>query len=83
MTDPRVQEVARRADLRVIDISTLNATDRFNHDLFITFAAMYSSVVADGGRGDPLRQAGAYVFNAAGTALATPFDLAGRALAGE
>jgi len=83
VTDPRVQDVARRADLRVIDISTVNASDPFNHNRFITFAAIYSSVVTDSRRGDPLRQAGAFVFNAAGTALATPFNLVGRALAGE
>ncbi len=83
VADPRVQEVARRADLRVIDISTLSASDPFNQDRFVTFAAMYSTVVTDGSRGDPLRQAGAYVFNAAGTVLSTPFNLAGRALAGE
>ena len=83
VTDPRVQEVARQADLSVIDISTVNASDPLNHDRFITFAAIYSSVAADGRHSDPLRQAGAFVFNATGTALAIPFNLVGRALAGE
>jgi esterase/lipase superfamily enzyme len=83
VTNPRVQDTARRADVRVIDISTVNASDSFNHNRFITFVAAYSSVVIDGRQGDPLRQAGAFVFNAAGAALSTPFNLVGRALAGE
>ena len=83
VADPRVQEVARRADVRVIDISTLSASDTLNHSRFVTFAAVYSRIMADGSRGDPLRQAGAFVLNAAGTVLATPFHLSGRALAGE
>jgi esterase/lipase superfamily enzyme len=81
--DPRVQAIARQARLRVVDISTLTAPDRFNHDRFISFAAVYSAVAPRGGPGDPLRQAGAFVFNAAGTVLSTPFTLVGQALAGQ
>ncbi|MXQ14164.1 alpha/beta hydrolase [Microvirga makkahensis] len=81
--DVRVQAIARQEGLRVVDISTLTAPDAFNHDRFVSFAAVYSAVAPRGGSGDPLRQAGAFVFNAAGTVLSTPFTLVGQALAGE
>jgi esterase/lipase superfamily enzyme len=83
VADPRVQEVAREAKLQIIDISEVNATDGFNHDRFVALAAMHTTIVMGDGRRDPLRQAGAFVFNTAGAALSAPFDLVGRAIAGE
>jgi len=83
VADARVQAIARQSGLRVVDISTLTAPDTFNHDRFVSFAAVYSAVAPRGGADDPLRQAGAFVFNAAGTVLSTPFTLVGQALAGE
>ncbi|HZW46553.1 MAG TPA: alpha/beta fold hydrolase [Microvirga sp.] len=80
--DARVQAIARQEGLRVVDISTLAAPDTFNHDRFVSFAAVYSAVAPESGA-DPLRQAGAFVFNAAGTVLSTPFTLVGQALAGQ
>jgi esterase/lipase superfamily enzyme len=81
--DVRVQAIARREGLRVVDISTLSSPDTFNHDRFISFAAIYSAVAPRGGGGDPLRQAGAFVFNAAGTVISAPFSLVGQALSGQ
>jgi esterase/lipase superfamily enzyme len=83
--DPRVQEGARAANVRVIDISTVQASDNFNHDRFVTFASLYSRLSgmerssAGGGAG----QAGAFVFNSVGTVLSAPFTLVGSALAGQ
>lgn len=83
--DPRVQEGARAANVRVIDISTVQASDSFNHDRFVTFASLYSRLNgmersnAGGGPG----QAGAFVFNSVGTLLSAPFTLVGSALAGQ
>ncbi|WP_244487956.1 alpha/beta fold hydrolase [Aureimonas sp. Leaf454] len=86
--DPCVLEAARENDLRVVDISTLDASDRLNHDRFVSFAGVYAASdeagggEAGGGGANELRQAGAYVFNAAGAAIASPFTLVGGALAG-
>ncbi|WP_414474049.1 alpha/beta hydrolase [Microvirga sp. M2] len=80
VADARVQAIARQEGLRVVDISTLSSPDSLNHDRFISFAAVYSSVAPRGGA-DPLRQAGAFVFNTAGTVLSAPFTLVGQALA--
>jgi esterase/lipase superfamily enzyme len=45
VTDPRVQDVDWRSDLGVINLSTMNASDAFNHDRFITFTTECASVV--------------------------------------
>jgi len=83
VADARVQAIARQEGLRVVDISTLEAPDTFNHDRFVSFAAVYSAVAPRSGGADPLRQAGAFVFNTAGTVLSAPFTLVGQALAGQ
>jgi len=83
--DPRVQEAALRAHLRIVDISDLASDDAFHHDRFVTLAAYYprlaSSHLQDSG-GD-IRETGAFVFNKVGATLASPFSLAGSAIAGE
>ncbi len=81
--DARVQAIARQAGLRVVDITALEPTDTFNHDRFVAFAAIYSAVAPRSGPEDGLRQAGAFVFNAAGTVLSAPFTLVGQALSGQ
>jgi esterase/lipase superfamily enzyme len=82
--DPRVQEGARAANVRVIDISALKASDEFNHDRFVSLASLYSRLngmerSSAGGAG----RAGAFVFNSVGTVLSAPFTLVGSALAGQ
>ena len=83
--DPRVQRAALRAKLQIIDISNLKSTDSFNHDRFVTLAAFYPRLAAAeaNGTAPDLRQAGAFVFNTVGATLSSPFDMAGRALAGD
>jgi esterase/lipase superfamily enzyme len=83
--DPRVQEAAEKAKLRIIDISSLKASDGFNHDRYVSLAALYHRLAAveKDGAGHDLRRAGAFIFNTVGTTLSSPFSLTGRALAGE
>ena len=83
--DPRVQEAARAYDLRIIDISKAKGSNQINHDRYVGLAALYPKLsAAFAARSNQnLRQAGAFVFNTAGTVLSAPFTLAGKALAGE
>lgn len=83
--DPRVEEAAEKAKLRIIDISSLKGSDSFNHDRFVTLAALYPRIEAAeaNGTGPDLRQTGAFVFNSVGTTLSSPFTMAGSALSGE
>lgn len=83
--EPEVQEAARTANLNIIDISGLEASDSFNHDRYVSFAGAYAKMAATGtvSSGTGLRQAGAFVFRAVGTALSSPFVLAGQALSPE
>jgi len=85
VNDPRVQELAMRTHVQIVDISTLRATDGFNHDRFVGLAALYPKFAntPQAQPGYPLRQAGAFVFDAVGTTLSAPFSLAGRALSGQ
>lgn len=83
--DPRVQEAAVRANVEIVDISSLTTSDPLRHDRYAGLAALYPRLAAapkDGAGGD-LRRAGAFVFDAVGTTLSSPFTLAGGALAGE
>lgn len=86
INDPRVREAAQEANVALVDISSLEAADGFRHNRFVTFATLYPQLA---GQRDPdtpglgIRQAGAFVFNAVGDVLSSPFTLVGGALAGE
>jgi esterase/lipase superfamily enzyme len=80
--DPRVQEAAVKAKLEIVDVSSVKAPDRLHHDRFASLAALYprlSAADADGG----MRRAGAFVFNAVGATISSPFTMAGRAIGGQ
>ena len=83
--DPVVQETARAAHVRIVDISNLQSPDQFNHDRFVTYAALYSRLSAmDRSRaGGDAGQAGAFVLNTVGSVLSSPFTLAGSVLSGQ
>jgi len=82
--DPKVAELALKSQIQIVDISTLKASDGFNHDRFVNVAALYPRLVASANTpGSGLRDAGAFVLNTVGTTLSAPFSLAGEALAGE
>jgi len=82
--DAEVQELAQATGLTIVDISTLAASDRFNHDRFVSLAALYPKLsAAEDPAGGPLRRAGAFVFEAAGATLSRPREFAGRIHDGE
>jgi esterase/lipase superfamily enzyme len=81
--DPRVKEVALRANIEIIDISSLKSPDSLRHSRYASFAAMYPHLTATAVGGDGLRHAGAFVFDTVGATLAAPFSITGRAIAGE
>jgi esterase/lipase superfamily enzyme len=83
VADPMMQEVARREGIRLVDISSIEASDGLNHDRFVQFALQSGVTPGGGASASSLQQAGAFVFNAAGAAISSPFTLAGRALAGQ
>ncbi|GGD33935.1 alpha/beta hydrolase [Aureimonas glaciei] len=81
--EPRLAEIARQEGFRVVDISSVEASDGARHDRFFGFAAMQPLTMAkEGGPLGEIGRAGAFVFNSAGAAVAAPFTLAGRALGG-
>jgi esterase/lipase superfamily enzyme len=81
--DPRVQEAAVKAKLEIVDVSSLKAPDRLNHDRFASLAALYPRLAAAEANGAGLRRAGAFVFNAVGATISSPFTLAGSAIGGQ
>jgi esterase/lipase superfamily enzyme len=82
VADPFMQDVARHEGIRLVDISSLEASDGFNHDRFVQFAVQSGMTAQGGATVNALQQAGAFVFNTAGDAISSPFTLAGRALSG-
>jgi esterase/lipase superfamily enzyme len=76
--NPLVREAALKADIRIIDISNLPSSDRFNHSRFVSLAALYPKVSHDAGRN--LGNAGAFVFDAVGATVAAPFRIGSRVL---
>lgn len=75
--DPTLQEIATSRDVRVIDISALAASDRFNHDRFVSFAAAYAQSMRDAPhRSSLIERAGAYIFSGSGALLSRPMMIA-------
>jgi esterase/lipase superfamily enzyme len=83
VNDPRVQEGARLAKVRLIDLSSVQSPDGFGHDRFVTFARLYTRLNRTQGNANIPGQAGAFVFNSVGSVLAAPFTFVGGALAGQ
>lgn len=80
--DPVIQDIARQGGMRIIDITTLPASDAFNHDRFITFAARYSAAARDGQLVGDVRQAGVYLLDTTGHILSAPFNQTAEIIAG-
>ncbi len=53
MTDPKIEEAARRANVQVIDISDIEASDSFRHNRFVGLAAYYPKLSGRDGTSDP------------------------------
>jgi esterase/lipase superfamily enzyme len=77
--DPRIQESAVTAKLEIVDVSSVKAPDRMNHERYASLAALYPRLAADAD-GVGIRRAGAFVFNAVGATVSSPFTLAGSAI---
>jgi hypothetical protein len=75
-----VQEAALKAKLEIVDVSSLKAPDRLHHDRFASLAALYPRLAAGEANEAGLRRVGAFVFNAVGATISSPFTLAGRAI---
>jgi esterase/lipase superfamily enzyme len=80
--DPRVQEAAVAAGVKIIDISTVAPTDSVNHARFADIADLYPALTARPKTND-LGQAGAFVFDAAAMTVSSPFRLVSKTLSGQ
>ncbi|HEY0124292.1 MAG TPA: alpha/beta hydrolase [Rhizobium sp.] len=79
ISDPLVVDAARRKGVRVVDISAIKAADSFHHGRYATLAASAAALGKDGqGQRRTLGETGAFVFDAAGAAVSSPFRLAGK-----
>ena len=78
VTDPAVRKAAEQHDVRLVDISSVNAQDRFKHDRYIGFARLLPHLAAQ--RSAALNRAGAFVLDTAGQIVSSPFRAASRVL---
>lgn len=77
--DPVIGEEALRERLRVIDITSIQASDGLGHDRYASLAKYGAQLASfESGKRASAGDVGAYVFDAAGAAVASPFRLAGR-----
>lgn len=74
--DPVVRETAIEQGVQFIDISALDASDPLNHDRYAALAAVVPKLDETRSGGSPIGQAGAFVFDAIGTTISSPFRLA-------
>ena len=83
--DPRIRKATQAANIALVDISGLRASNPLNDDRYVSFAVLYAGLAEeqDGSHATGLRSAGASVFNAISTTVSNPFTIVGRALAAE
>ncbi len=79
INDPLIQEAAKAERLTVIDISSLQSSDGLGHDRYASLAKFSGDLVkAEAQMRANGHNVGAFVFDAAGAAIASPFRLAGQ-----
>lgn len=78
VNDPRVEEATQKAGIQIIDITELDAPDDMKHGRFFEMAALYPKLAKSDQSKVSLRQTGAFVLNAVGATLSSPFVLAGK-----
>lgn len=78
VTDPRVEEATKKAGIQIVDISELDAPDDMKHGRFFEMATLYPKLSSLNQPKSSLRQTGAFVLNAVGATLSSPFVLAGK-----
>ncbi|KAA3521771.1 alpha/beta hydrolase [Agrobacterium tumefaciens] len=77
VSDPVVIRASREKGVRVIDISSIKASDQFRHGRYSALAVSAAALGKDGQPQRPtLGAGGAYIFDAAGAAVSSPFRLA-------
>ncbi|UHS59673.1 alpha/beta hydrolase [Agrobacterium vaccinii] len=75
--DPLIQQAAKLERLTVIDISSLQSSDGLGHDRYASLARFSGDMLkADARMRTNGNNIGAFVFDAAGAAVASPFKLA-------
>lgn len=77
--DPLIQQTAKDKHLTVIDISSLKSSDGLGHDRYASLAQFSGDLVkAEAQMRARGNNIGAFVFDAAGAVVASPFRLAGK-----
>lgn len=77
VNDPAVQAAARSYGVRVIDITAVKGVDGLGHDRYASLARLGPQLASmDGQRGASATEVGAFVFDAAGAVVSSPFRLA-------
>jgi esterase/lipase superfamily enzyme len=71
-----------KTKLEIVDVSSVKAPDRMNHERYASLAALYPRLAAADADGADIRRAGTFVFNAVGATISSPFTLAGSAIDG-
>ena len=75
--DPQIREAAVKYGIKVIDITSVKGSDGLGHDRFVSLAKLYpqlASLDTPTNRRSPA-QVGAFIFDAAGATIASPFRL--------
>jgi esterase/lipase superfamily enzyme len=80
VNDKAVQAAALANGVALIDISQVQPTDSAHHNRFADLAGLYPSLTAST-QHNGLRKAGAFVFDAAGATISSPFRIVSGALA--
>ncbi|MFB9949097.1 alpha/beta hydrolase [Rhizobium puerariae] len=76
--DPVVKDAARKEGVRLIDITSVEGSDGLGHDRYASLAKFGTQLaVLEKGQSSSVGDVGAFVFDAAGAAVASPFRLAG------
>lgn len=77
--DPVIQDAAAKENLRLIDITSVQGDDPLGHNRYAALAQFGQQFITeDGRRKANIQNVGAFVFDAAGAVVASPFRLAGR-----
>lgn len=80
--DPLVRDAAIKEGVRVVDITSVQGSDGLGHDRYASLARFGTDfVAAESKKTTSIGDVGAFVFDAAGTIVASPFRLAERAVA--
>lgn len=78
ISDPVVQMAARTEHVRIIDISAVESSDGLGHDRYAKLARFERHIsLAESRSNGEATEIGAFVFDVAGAAVASPFKLAG------